>query len=149
MNAKRLAIVLAICLVVSLSFNLFFAGALVAKRWFERPFGAAVNSLMQTLPPSLRDDVRRRLAEDRADLREAIADLREARRRMFDAMRAEPFDREALDRTMQDVRENTGEVQALLQSALAATLQSAPAAERQKIKAPRRDFGLFRKRLEE
>jgi hypothetical protein len=70
----------------------------------------------------------------------------EARLRMFAAMRADPLDREALDRSMAEVRVKTTALQALLQSALADILAATPASERQKIEPPRRGLGQFLKR---
>jgi len=59
-----------------------------------------------------------------------------SRQRMFAVMRAEPLDKDALQRAMADVRVKTTELQALLQSALAASVEQAPASERQKIQSP-------------
>jgi len=51
-------------------------------------------------------------------------------------MRADPLDKEALQRAMADVRVKTTELQVLLQSALAESIEQAPLAERQKIEPP-------------
>jgi uncharacterized membrane protein len=131
-SRRTTIIVLSICLLVSLCFNLFAAGALVATRWLYRPLAAA----MLAYPPSLCQDVRQRLAAERDKVRAAIVDLRDSRQRMFAVMRAEPLDKDALQRAMADVRVKTTELQALLQSALAASVEQAPASERQKIAPP-------------
>jgi len=135
-SRRTTIIVLSICLLVSLCFNLFAAGAFVATRWLYRPLAAAVLAY----PPSLRQDVRQRLAAERDKVRTAIVDLHDSRQRMFAAMRAEPLDKDGLQRAMADVRVKTTELQALLQSALAASVEQAPASERQKIAPPGLDL---------
>ncbi len=127
---RTIIIVLSICLLVSVCLNLFAAGAWVATRWFYHPLAA----IMQTYPPSLRHDVRARLAAEREKVRVAIVDLHDARERMFTVMRADPLDKDALQRAMADVRVKTGALQALLQSALADSIEQAPLSERQKIR---------------
>jgi uncharacterized membrane protein len=140
-TARRVIVILAVCLVVSVSLNLFAAGAFVALRSLERSFG--LGALMQTYPPSVRREVREKVLADRLTLRAVIADLRDARQRMFAAMRADPLDREALARAMADVRAKTTALQAFFQSALAASLEETPAAERKKIEPPGLGLGLF------
>ena len=73
-----------VCLLVSVSLNLFTAGAFVALRSLDRSFG--LGALMQTYPPSVRREVREKVLADRIGLRALIGDLREARQRMFAAM---------------------------------------------------------------
>jgi uncharacterized membrane protein len=87
--------------------------------------------------------VREKVLADRLTLRAVIADLRDARQRMFAAMHADPLDREALARAMADVRTKTTALQAFFQSALAASLEETPAAERKKIEPPGLGLGLF------
>ena len=137
-SRRTTIIVLSICLLISVCLNLFAAGAFVATRWALHPLAA----VMRTYPPSLRQDVRGRLAAERDKVRAAIVDLHEARQRMFAVMRSDPLDKEALQRAMADVRVKTTELQALLQSALAESIEHAPLAERQKIEPP--DLGLWK-----
>ena len=139
MSARRTIVILAVCLLVSVSLNLVTAGAFVALRSLDRSFG--LGALMQTYPPSVRSEVRQRLIADRAAMRAVIADLREARRRMFETMRAEPLDPDALARAMADVRAKTTALQAYFQAALAASLEETPAAERKKIEPPSLGLG--------
>jgi uncharacterized membrane protein len=143
-SARRTIVILAVCLLVSVSLNLFAAGAFVALRSLERSFG--LGALMQTYPPSVRSEVRRKVLADRAAMRAVIGDLREARQRMFEAMRAEPLDPDALARAMADVRAKTTALQAFFQSALAASLEKAPASERKKIEPPGLGLGPFQGR---
>jgi uncharacterized membrane protein len=146
-GSKRTAIiVLAAALVVSLCLNMFVAGAWFAGRYVDRSLAAAANAAMSAYPPSLRRAVRQKLVAERQELRAAVTDLREARLRMFAAMRADPLDRGALDRSMAEVRVKTTNLQALLQTAFAEVLEQAPLSERQKIESPRLGANLFLKR---
>ena len=54
-----------------------------------------------------------------------------------------PLDREALASAMADVRTKTTALQAFFQSALAASIEKTPAAERNKIEPPGLGLGLF------
>jgi len=137
-SRRTTIIVLSICLLISVCLNLFAVGAFVATRWALRPLAA----VMLTYPPSVRQDVRQRLVAERDKVRAALFDLREARQQMFAVMRADPLDKEELQRAMADVRVKTTELQALLQEALAASIEQAPASERQKIGPPR--LGLWK-----
>jgi hypothetical protein len=65
---------------------------------------------------------------------------------MVQVMRAEPLDREALKRAMANVRIKTTALQALLQSAVASSLEKVPASERQKISIPGFGLGIFNRR---
>jgi len=143
-SRRTVIIVLAVCLALSLSLNLFAAGALFAARWFERPLAAAFVAAMQAYPPDLRREIRRKLFADRDALRTSVKDLRDARDRMFTLMRADPIDHQALDGAMAEVRAKTTALQAMLQSVLAASLETVPPSERRKIEAPRLGLGLFR-----
>ncbi|WP_162146154.1 periplasmic heavy metal sensor [Inquilinus limosus] len=133
---RRTMLVLAIALAASLCLNLFAGGAWLAGRWLDRRVEAVAASVMRPYPPELRRDVLRRLLQDRAELRAAVAGLLEARQRMFALMRADPLDRAALEEAMAEVRTRTGALQALLQSALADSLMETPAEERREIRSP-------------
>ena len=137
--------VLAILLLISVGLNLFAAGAFVAGRVFHRP----LETVMRPFPQALRDEIRSKLFEDRDALRGAIGELRAARRQMFELMRKNPLDEQALRDAMAEVRNKTAEVQTLIQNALLASLKETPAAERQKIEPPLGlGFGLGRLRGE-
>jgi uncharacterized membrane protein len=137
-------VILAVCLLISLAVNLFVAGAFVAGRWMNRPIASAVEAVMRAYPPALREEVKRKLFQDREGLRATITDLVAARQRMFALMRADPLDEAALQDAMADVRIKTSAVQARLQAALLATLKEAPAAEREQIEPPRLGLGRLR-----
>jgi uncharacterized membrane protein len=142
-SRRRTTLILAIALAASLCLNLFLGGAWLAGRWFERRVETTAASVMRSYPPELRRDVLRRLLQDRTELRAAVGGLREARQRMFAVMQADPLDRGALDQAMAEVRVRTGVLQALLQSALAASLAETPVEERRKIQSPAVGLGLL------
>jgi len=143
-SRRTVIVVLAVCLALSLSVNLFAAGALFAMRWFHSPGGAVMAAAMQAYPPDLRREIGRKLFQDRAELRAAGQQLRDARQRMFALMRADPIDHDALAAAMAEVRAKTTALQAMLQKLVAESLESVPPSERQKIEAPRPGPGLFR-----
>ena len=123
--------------------NLFAAGAWVAGRWIDSRIERSIGRAMQPYPPVLRREILRHLREDRAELLASARDFRAARQRLFAAMRAEPLDRDAVAAAMTDVRARTDALQALLQSNVAKSLETVPAAERQKIQSPGLGLGLF------
>jgi hypothetical protein len=80
----------------------------------------------------------RSLVRERPELRAALDDLQEARRRMFELMKAEPFDRAALDAAFADVRTKTEMLQARGQQLLGDAVEQASPAVRSEIEAPPR-----------
>ncbi len=58
-------------------------------------------------------------------------------------IRAEPLDRDALAAAMTDVRAKTDALQALLQSSVLKSLETVPAAEREKIQPTGLGLGLL------
>jgi uncharacterized membrane protein len=143
LSRRTTVIILSVSLLISLCFNLFAGGAWVAGRWLDRRIEASVGRAMQPYPPALRREILSTLRTDRGALLASARDFRDARQRMFALMRADPLDREALTRAMSDVRAKTDAVQALLQSAVATSLEAVPVSERQKIEAPGPGLGLF------
>ncbi len=135
----RTAVVLVVVLVISLALNFFGAGLIVAGAGFQKRLAGFDRSVMQFAERFPRE-IRRAVAADLIARRDegfrALDDLRTARREMFAAMRAEPFDRMRLERALAAVRAKTQTLQAFGQSALAAALAAASAETRAKIKAP-------------
>jgi hypothetical protein len=136
-------IALSVCLLISFSLNLFAAGAWFAGRWIDSRIERSISRVLQPYPPALRREIVRNLREDRAELLASARDFRASRQRLFAAMRAEPLDRDALTAAMTDVRAKTDALQALLQSNVAKSLETVPAAERQQIQSPGLGLGLF------
>lgn len=138
--------ILGVLLAISVGLNLFVLGAIFAGRWMNRPVAQAVEAVMRSYPPSVRDKVRQKLFDDRDVVRKAFTDLGESRSKMFALMRAEPLDLEALQKAMAEVREKTTIVQTMLQSALLLSLKETPVSEREKIVPPRLGLGIGRLR---
>lgn len=136
-SRRSTIIVLSICLIISLCLNFFAGGAWLAGRWLDHRITASVGSLLNTYPPSIRRDFARRLVANRQELRSSVRAVRDARKHMIEIGRADPLDRQALERAMADVRQKTAGLQQLIQNALAASMAEAPAAERARIKIPR------------
>lgn len=135
----KTAVVLVVVLVVSLAANFFGAGIIAAGVGFQKRLAGFDRSVMQ-LAERFPREIRRAVAADLIARREegfkALDELRAARREMFAAMRAEPFDRLRLERALATVRAKTQTLQAFGQSALAAALAAAPAETRAKIRPP-------------
>ncbi len=135
----RTAFVLLVVLVVSVALNFFGAGLIVAGVGLQKRLAGFDRSVMQIAERFPRE-IRRAVAADLIARREegfkALDELRAARREMFAAMRAEPFDRLRLERALANVRAKTQTLQAFGQSALATALSAVPAETRTKIRPP-------------
>jgi uncharacterized membrane protein len=135
----KTAVILVVVLVISLAANFFGAGLIAAGVGFQKRLAAFDRSVMQLaerFPPEIRRAVAADLIARRDESFKALDELRAARREMFAAMRAEPFDRMRLERALAAVRARTQTLQAFGQSALGAALAAASAEIRAKIKAP-------------
>lgn len=137
----RTATVLVTVLALSLALNFFGGGMLAAGYRLERAlasFDRTIAAFAGRFPP----EIRRAMAGDLVLRRDAgfraLDDLRAARREMFAAMRAEPFDAARLARAMAEVRAKTTALQALGQSALAKAVAAATAEQRARIAPPER-----------
>ena len=135
----KTAVVLVVVLVISLAANFFGAGLIAAGVGFQKRlagFDRSIAQIAERFPREIRRAVAADLIARRAEGFKALDELRKARREMFAAMRAEPFDRLRLERALATVRAKTETLQAFGQSALATALAAAPAETRQKIKPP-------------
>lgn len=120
-TTRRLVIVLS----VSLALNLFFAGFLVARAAFGRrgprgpqdmhePFAAMMGG-----EPGGDDDLARKIMHRHRDaLSSERKGLREARRETVEALVAEPFARERLERALEQTRVHTAASQRAMHDAL-------------------------------
>ena len=89
-----------------------FLGGYVAGQFRELRTGAGLAAaLMEVWPEAYRKPIRRALVADRAALLESFATLRKERRQMLEAIKAEPFDENAVRDRMDDVRDATTAVQ--------------------------------------
>jgi uncharacterized membrane protein len=137
------AVTLLALLFVSLAANLVVAGFTVARIAGPRPGGEIERIValgIRAFPAEIRRDISEGVRGQRDELRARVDAIQEARQRMFEAMRAEPFDRNALDAAFADVRTKTNDVQAIGQSIVAAAIANASPQVRARIKPPRGPF---------
>ncbi|MGQ0663553.1 MAG: periplasmic heavy metal sensor [Pseudomonadota bacterium] len=141
---------LAIALFVSLGVNLFLVG-LMAGRYLgpsAPPFASGpspagdrpwfIHRMAENLPPEHRQVFEDAMAERRRDMGAANAAMREARRRVRDALVAEPFDRAALEAALADLRNRALDSQKAVHDAIAGAAQRLPPeARRPLVEGPR------------
>jgi uncharacterized membrane protein len=133
------AVVVLIVLSLSLAANFLVAGFVAAR--LANP--ARMDAVEQIVALGVRvfpSEIRRAIVADAlrqgGGLREALARFREARQRAFQAMRAEPFDPDALDAAFADVRARTSELQAAGQKLVGTAVASASPEARARIADP-------------
>jgi uncharacterized membrane protein len=137
------AVVLLVALAFSVAANLAIVGFSFARWAYPRPGGDVeriVTIGLRSFPPELRDVISERARGDEHQFRELNRDARRARRHMFDAMRAEPFDRGALDDAFAEVRQMTNDLQAAGQAIVGEAIADATPETRRKIRPPRGPF---------
>ena len=139
MTARRLNRVLAVILAAMTVFAFLSAGA---AAWMWRNPGAvmAVRQAVELYPAPLRRAIRAELAANRGEMTEDVAGIDAARRRMFELMRADPLDEEAIRAAMKDVRDAVTAVQAVGQEHLLEVMRKADPADRAKIRVPEENF---------
>lgn len=115
-------------LLASLALNLFFVGAWAALTWRHYsarqhgPWSPAmrIERMAAALPAGDAEKLRAGLRARTGDIEAATAAFRAAQRRMRDALRAEPFDAEALRAAMADARTARDKLDEALQNVIAA-----------------------------
>ncbi len=137
------AVTLLVLLFVSVAANLVVAGFTIAR--FAGPRGGGnieriVALGIRAFPPEIQRDISQRVRGERDQFRARIDAIQDARQRMFEAMRAEPFDQDALEATFADVRAKTNDVQAIGQSIVAGAIADASPDVRRRIKPSRGPF---------
>lgn len=135
------AVTLLVLLFLSLAANLLIAGFAVGRVAGPRPPGGDIERLvtmgMGDFPPEIRRDVMARARDNRSQFRAKVNDVEVARQRMFQAMRAEPLDRKALEAAFADLRQKTNELQLAGQELVAGALADSPPDVRRHIRPPR------------
>ena len=76
----------------------------------------------------------------RDEMRARLGDIQAARQRMFEAMRADPFDRRRSKSAYADVRTRTNELQQAGQEIMLDAVANAPPDVRSQIRPPRGPF---------
>ncbi|HEX6277129.1 MAG TPA: periplasmic heavy metal sensor [Polyangiaceae bacterium] len=128
--AKRLSIALA----VSIALNLLLAGIFVGRA-FHRPPHPPEREM-----PAFRGErdgkrapLRKLLREHGDELRERRGAIAEARRRAQTALEAEPFDRAAVERALEALRNETVASQKIMHDAIAGAASKGTPEERRKL----------------
>jgi hypothetical protein len=135
------AVVLLLLLFLSVAANLLIAGFVAARVTaprtpadFERVVAASVRGLPQEIQRAVLEETR----ANRPELRAKLQDLEQAQQRMYQAMRAQPFDEAALNTALGDYRDKTTALQAAGQQILADAVAQAPPEVRRRIRPPQR-----------
>ncbi len=139
------AITLFAVLFVSLAINFVIAGFATAR--FQGPPRGGPNFIerivaigIRAFPPPIQSGIRERADAERDRLRTLVEAVQDSRMRMLEAMRAEPFDPQALDAAFADLRARVNELQAAGQSIVGAAVAEAPANVRVNIRLGRGPF---------
>jgi uncharacterized membrane protein len=114
-------------LLVSLGLNLFFIGAWAAFAWRHyawerhRSWSPAtrIERLAAALPPGDGEKLRSEFRTHQANIETAITSYRQAQRKMREALRAEPFNADALRSAMAEARNARGKLDETLQDVIA------------------------------
>lgn len=137
-----LAITLFAALILSVAVNLVVAGFVVARlHGGPPPPGSEVERIVSMgtrgFPPEIQKAIADGAIAKRAEIRQRLDDVQAARRQMFDAMRADPFDPAALDAAYANLRDKTEALQEAGQQIVAQAVANAPAEVRARIRPPR------------
>ena len=140
-----LAITLFAALILSVAINLVVAGFIAARWHGPPPPGSEVERIVSMgirgFPPEIQKAIADGAAAKRDEIRQRLEDVQAARRQMFDAMRADPFDAAALDAAYGALRDKTVALQQAGQEIVAQAVAGAPATVRAQIRPPREGPG--------
>ncbi len=141
--ARPWAIALLAVLFLSLAANLVIAGFVVSRFGPPRPMSMIERIVaigIRAFPPPIQDAIEQGVRDRGPEMRERLDGVQDARMRMFDAMRADPFDAAALDAAFADLRARTTDVQEVGQEIVGQAVAAAPADVRARIRPPRGPF---------
>ena len=112
--------VLGVVLVVSLAFNFFLVGWMGARWVYDAHAGPkfSVSRLVRDLPDEQRDAVLAVFETQRDNVYEAMGNLRDARHEVSNVMLSEPFDVEAAERALAELRAKSAAMQEIMHAAL-------------------------------
>jgi uncharacterized membrane protein len=135
--------VLGVVLLLSLGANLVVAGFAISRMYGPRPGGSIERIVaigIRAFPPELRKSISEATHARHDDFKARFDEVQAARRQMFEAMRADPFDPAALQAAYTNLRAKTSELQQIGQQIVADALAAAPAEVRSRIRPPRGPF---------
>lgn len=128
---KRSTLILSILLVLSVAGNLAVLG-IFAGHWLRGagPAGgpAGGDRLLGLIPEGIRTEIHESLHPGSDEARLQMEALRDARRAVNKAMRQRPFDADAANTALADLRTQTGRIQEKLHTAIVARMAAAQAA---------------------
>ena len=137
------AIAILVLLFLSVAGNLLIAGFAAARFGGPRP-GSPIERIVaigiRAFPPPIQDGIEQGARAQRDAVRARLDAVQEARMRMFEAMRADPFDAAALDAAFANLRQETAELQQVGQGIVGDAVAAAPADVRGRIRPPRGPF---------
>lgn len=139
------AIALLTLLFLSVASNLLVAGFVISRFGPPRPprdsmIERIVAIGIRAFPPPIQDRIEKGSRDHREELRARLGAVQEARLKMFEAMRADPFDQPALDQAFADFRARTSELQQAGQTIVGGAVAGEPYEVRVEIKPPRGPF---------
>ncbi len=132
------SVTLLVVLIFSVALNLFVAGFAFSKfRQFGMRHGIGVERMLSTFVAGFPREIRHGLHEElnyvQPQFRTAINSLRDARTRMFELMRQDPLDRQALALAMARVRELASVLQKIGHEAVLRAIEDADPEVRARI----------------
>ena len=144
MNIRgRLAIGLIVVVFLSLAANLVVAGFVVARIAGPGP-GSDIERIVamgiRAFPPEIQQAIEQGSRAKHDELRTRIDAVQQARKRMFEAMRADPFDQAALEAAYADLRTQTNDLQQVGQEIVLDAIANASPDVRSRIRPPRGPF---------
>lgn len=135
------AIAVLVALAISLAINFTLGGFVTARMFGPHPPRGGFHSMMgdRAYPHEMREAIRRKLFDD-PKVKQRLRALRQARRDMFTAMRADPYDPAALKTALDEIQANTTALQQAGHAALEHIVAETPADVRAEIgRRPGRD----------
>lgn len=138
-----LLIVLGAVLLLSLAGNLVVAGFTFSRIAGPRPGGDIERIVaigIRAFPPEIQQAISEGARAKREEMRARLDDVRNARQRMFEVMRADPFDPAALETAYADLREKTNVLQQAGQQIVLDAVAKATPEVRSRIRPPRGPF---------
>lgn len=139
------AVALLVVVFLSLAANLVVAGFVVSR--FGPPPGRGGGDIerivaigIRAFPPEIQKAIVDGSKAKRDEMKTLIDSVKDARQRMFEAMRADPFDPAALEAAYADLRQKTSVLQEAGQQIVLDAVANASPEVRSRIRPPRGPF---------
>lgn len=130
MNIQKKTLALGVVLFVSLALNVYAGGLFLGHHFGCSPYGDKKmewarkdKHLREKMSDSDRDILRQSMAENRQMFREKRAALDAARKNVYAAMNADPFDKAAFDKALQEEMARKAELMTLMREKKADVLE--------------------------